>query len=330
MSRASLDHLVRDDAPRLQLVALLASITATGPLALQIFLPALPVVQQDLRTSAAIVQLTLSLSMVAVALATLVYGPCADRFGRRPVLVVGLVLFVLGSIACAVAPTIETLIAARVLQAAGGAAGTVLARTVVRDLFGAERAAAVIAQLTMVMVVAPMVSPTIGGLLTDVVHWRSVFVFAAVAVAALLFWSLRALPETRPVDAQADTMGAVMRGFGSLLSSRRYIGYVLHTASSSVIFFAFISGAPYVMVETLGQPATAYGLWFVLLSGGFMTGNFLAIRSSGRVDQLTLMLVGSLLALAGIGLCVGLVLAGRHVEVHIARRFLLDHCCRRL
>ena len=293
--------------PTRALIALLASITATGPLAMQIFLPALPVVQADFSSSSGIVQLTLTLSMAAIALSTLAYGPASDRFGRRPVLLCGLGIFVIGSLLCAVAPTVEWLIFGRIVQAAGGAAGMVLARAVVRDLFGAEQAAAVIAQLTMIMVVAPMIAPTIGGALTDVVHWRSVFLFAGATVLLILLWVFQGLPETHADAGRAENLGGILRGFGQLLRSRRFVGYVGHTASSSVVFFSFISGAPYLMVATLGRPATEYGLWFVLLSAGFMAGNYIAIRTSGRFPQLLLMGLGSSLALASVLVTVAFV-----------------------
>ncbi|HSG88124.1 MAG TPA: multidrug effflux MFS transporter [Pseudomonadales bacterium] len=296
-------------APR-GLIALLAAVTATGPLAMQIFLPALPAVQADFGADVGTVQLTLSLSMVAIALSTLAYGPLSDRHGRRPVLGAGLVLFLLGTLICAFAPGIGVLIFGRIVQAAGGAAGMVLARAVVRDLYGAERATGVIAQLTMVMVVAPMVAPAIGGVLTDLFAWRAVFAFAALAGVLIAFWVALKLPESHVDRGRGEGAGDLLRGFALLLGSPRFCGYVGQTAFSSAIFFSFISGAPYLMVNTLGRPATEYGLWFVAVSAGFMTGNFLAIRTSGRFPQLALMLTGSLVGLFGILLIVAIVLSG--------------------
>lgn len=292
------------------LIGLLAAVTATGPLAMQIFLPALPAVQAEFAVDAGTVQLTLSLSMVAIALSTLVYGPLSDRFGRKPVLAAGLGLFVLGTVICGLAPGIGVLIAGRIVQAAGGAAGMVLARAIVRDLHGPERATGVIAQLTMVMVVAPMVAPAIGGALTDLFAWRAVFAFAALAGVLIAFLVALKLPESHLERGRFEGAGDLLRGFALLLGSARFCGYVGHTAFSSAIFFSFISGAPYLMVNVLGRPATEYGLWFVFVSAGYMTGNFLAIRTSGRFPQLALMLVGSLLGLAGTLLTMAIVLGG--------------------
>ena len=237
---------------------------------MQIFLPSVPLVQQTFGTSAGAAQLTLSLALVAVAVATLVYGPLADRYGRRPVMLGGLMLFTLGSVACALAPTLDSLIGARVLQSAGGAVGMVLPRAVVRDRFGPERAAGLIAQLSMVMVVAPMVAPALGGVLTDLIDWRAVFWFTAGAGLLIFLLVFFALPETLPRSALTFGVGALLRGFWLCLGSARYRAYMGHAAASSMIFFAFISAAPYLMVNTLGQGATAYGMWFIIISLGYM------------------------------------------------------------
>lgn len=292
------------------LIALLAAVTATGPLAMQIFLPALPAVQADFAIGAGVVQLTLSLSLLAIAFSTLAYGPLSDRFGRRPVLLLGLALFLIGTLVCALAPSIEVLIFGRIVQAAGGAAGMVLARAVVRDLWGHDEAAAVIARLTMVMVVAPMVAPAIGGAFTDLFAWRAVFWFSAFAGVVIAFWTALRLPESHVERGRTEGAKAMLRGFAHLLGSGRFCGYVAHTAFSSMIFFAFISGAPYLMVNVLGRPATEYGLWFMAASLGFMAGNFLAIRTSGRWTLQGLMLTGSLLSLGGVALSAAIVAMG--------------------
>ena len=158
--------------PRLFLVTLVAA-TALGPLAMQIFLPSLPLIQSDLGVSAVTAQLVLSLSMVAISFSLLIYGPLSDRFGRRPLLILGLALFLIGSLVGAFAPNITILVAGRTIQAVGGAAGLVLTRTIIRDIYGRERAASMIAYVTTAMVIAPMLAPAIGGIISDHLGWRA-------------------------------------------------------------------------------------------------------------------------------------------------------------
>ncbi len=276
---------------------------------MQIFLPALPAIARDFTVDAATAQLTLSVSLLATALATLAYGPLADRFGRRPMLFVGLGLFVLGSLSCAIAPDVNTLIAARVLQACGGAAGMVIARAIARDLYGPTGAALLISRLTMVMVVAPMVAPSIGGLLSDSFSWRSIFwVVAAAGVLVAGFIFVR-VPESAPPGSHDPTFG-VVRGFGQLLSSRRFRLLMLYPAFSSTIFFTFIAGAPYVMVELMHRPATEYGLYFMLVAGGFICGNYIATRISARVGTLQMMTYGMVLGAGGVLLAMALNATG--------------------
>jgi multidrug resistance protein len=181
---------------------LLVGLTALAPFSLQIFMPALPVIQADFRVTPGVAQLVLSLSVLASAFAMLAYGPLSDRFGRRPALLAGLLAFVAGSVLCALAPSVETLIGGRVVQAVGAAAGMVLARAIVRDLHDRERSASVIAYLTTAMVVAPMLAPTVGALLIDVASWRTIFALSGVVGLAVLWQTARRLVETRGRGAQ--------------------------------------------------------------------------------------------------------------------------------
>ena len=290
------------------LMALLAAITALAPFSLQIFLPALPAIQASFAVAPGIVQLALSLSILANAVANLAYGPLSDRFGRRPVLLVGLAAFIAGSLGCALAPSIELLIGARVVQSIGGAAGMVLARAIVRDLYDRERSASIIAYLTMAMVVAPMLAPTIGAVLLDVASWRAIFVLATGIGVALSWPILAMLAETRSPEARR--IGSTFAGAGTLLRSGQFWSYVLQSTFGISVFFAFISGAPYFMMNVLGRPATEYGLWFILVSAAFMAGNLVAGRFSARIGLDRMVLAGALLALTGAGLALALLLGG--------------------
>jgi DHA1 family bicyclomycin/chloramphenicol resistance-like MFS transporter len=290
------------------LMALLAGITALAPLSLQIFLPALPAIQASFAVTTGVVQLALSLSILANAIANLAYGPLSDHFGRRPVLLVGLTAFITGSLGCALAPSIELLIVARIVQSVGGAAGMVLARAIVRDLYDRERSASIIAYLTMAMVVAPMLAPTIGAVLLDVASWRAIF-FVVTGVGVVLIWPVVAmLDETRPPEARRA--GSPLAGAGALLRSGAFLSYALQSTFGIAIFFSFIAGAPYFMMDVLGRSATEYGLWFILVSAAFMVGNLVAGRFSARIGLDRMVLTGSLLGVAGAGLAFALLLAG--------------------
>jgi DHA1 family bicyclomycin/chloramphenicol resistance-like MFS transporter len=290
------------------LMALLAAITALAPFSLQIFLPALPAIQASFAVAPGVVQLALSLSILANAVANLAYGPVSDRFGRRPVLLVGLAAFIAGSLGCALAPSIELLIIARIVQSIGGAAGMVLARAIVRDLYDRERSASIIAYLTMAMVVAPMLAPTIGAVLLDVASWRAIFYLVTGVGVALTWPIISTLAETRPPEARRH--GGPFAGAGALLRSGLFWSYTLQSTFGISVFFAFIAGAPYFMMNVLGRSATEYGLWFILVSAAFMAGNLTAGRFSGRIGLDRMVFAGAVLGLAGAGVTGVLVLGG--------------------
>jgi DHA1 family bicyclomycin/chloramphenicol resistance-like MFS transporter len=289
-------------------MALLAGVTALAPFSLQIFLPALPAIQASFAVSTGIAQLALSLSILANAFANLAYGPLSDRFGRRPILLVGLAAFIVGSLGCALAPTIHLLVIGRIVQSIGGAAGMVLARAIVRDLYDRERSASIIAYLTMAMVVAPMLAPTVGAVLIDVASWRAIF-FITTGVGVVLIWQIAMrLDETRPPE--TGRIGGPLAGAGALLRSGPFWSYVLQSTFGICVFFSFIAGAPYFMMNVLGRSATEYGLWFILVSIAFMAGNLVAGRISGRVGLDRMVLAGTLLAVAGAGSAFALLLGG--------------------
>jgi DHA1 family bicyclomycin/chloramphenicol resistance-like MFS transporter len=289
-------------------MALLAAMSALAPMSLQIFVPALPAIQAHFAVSPGVAQLALSLSILANAVAALSYGPLSDRFGRRPVVLAGLAMFIAGSVLCALATSIGILIVGRIVQSAGGAAGMVIARAIVRDLYERERAASMIAYLTMAMVVAPMLSPSVGALLLDLFDWRAIFI-AVTAVGLLLLWrAQQRLAETRAGGSGGAGWSALLSGTAALMRSGAFIAYVLQSAFAISVFFAFVAGAPYFMIDVLGRPATEYGLWFIVVSLGFMVGNFFAARLTRRIGLDRMVLLGSCLGLLGTLLAAGLMI----------------------
>jgi DHA1 family bicyclomycin/chloramphenicol resistance-like MFS transporter len=278
---------------------LLVLITALGPLAMSSFIPAIPAIQQSFGVSTAIAQLTLSISMVAMALSSLVYGAAADRLGRRPVVLAGIALAAVGSILCAWAPTIAWVIVGRILQAAGATAGFVLARVLVRDVYGDARAAAVLGYITAAMALAPLIGPLAGGYLIDIAGWRSIFVAVGVTAGSLFFLSALKLPETQP--AVAAGIGAPMHagGWASLFGRPEYLRYLFFGVFSQAAFFAFIAGSPYLMIEYYGLSASAYGTYFAVIPMAFFSGSLMAGRLAQRWSNARLTGLGALGAAAG-------------------------------
>lgn len=292
------------------LIALLIAITALAPVALQIFIPALPAIQADFESGPGTTQLVLSLSILANAVATLIYGPLSDRFGRRPVVLAGFLIFIIGSILSAMAPTVGLLIVARIIQAAGAAAGMVLARAIVRDLYDREQAASVIAYLTMAMVVAPMLAPTIGAVLIDVLNWRAIFVAMTIVGVLLGHQVWGHLVETHARQAGGYWWSAFGTESLSLLRRSDFLAYTLQSSFAISTFFAFISGAPYFMIDILNRSATEYGFLFITVSGGFMIGNFTTARLGRRFGIDRFIRLGNLLAVIGVSVALALLVAG--------------------
>lgn len=296
----------RARAPLVTLVV----VSAVAPTSMNIVMPALPAIQAAFGISTGTAQLLVSLSIISVAVATLAYGPLSDRHGRRPVLLAGLGLFVLGSAICALAPTITLLIAGRIVQAVGGAAGLVVTRAMVRDLFDRELTARVLAYLNMAMIISPMLAPLLGGLLIDTLSWRAIFVFTIAAGGAVFLAVLLRLPETRSASTEAAGLVPMLRGFLSLARSPAFCGYALQSAFLLAMFYVFTSIAPYLMVFVFQRPATEYGLYFMLLSVGYIVGSFLSTRLSPRIGIDRTILVGSLSCFCGAAGVFGLAVGG--------------------
>ncbi len=289
----------------------LAATIAASAFTIQIFLPALPAVQEAFDVTASQVQLTVSLPLFVTAIATLFYGSLSDRFGRRPVLIGGMVLFFVGTVLCLFAQTILALVAGRFVQALGSAAGIVVARAVVRDLYGRERAAAVLAGLVAVMVVAPMVAPTLGGFLVDAAGWRGNVQAMAVFSGILLLLVVFGLPEThRQRSGEAFGITSMAASFGQLLMSPAYRAYVFQSAFMIAIFYVFLAAAPYAVMVVMGLSATGYGLYFLLSTVGYLGGTIIANRFSERVGLDRMIRIGTTAAVVSTAAVLILVLGG--------------------
>ena len=290
--------------------AMLVAISAVGPLALNIFIPSLPGLQNEFGVSYGVAQLTLTLYLIGMAVCQLVYGPISDRVGRRPMLLLGLTLFVAASLAAALAPNIHVLIAARLVQAVGGSAGVVLARAMVRDVFDRETSASVISYITMAFVVAPMLAPVMGGYIDAHGGWRMGFWLLALLGSLVLAAAWFHLPETHVRRSEAGAGFGLVTGAARLFGLPRFRGYTLTLAFTSAVFFAFLGGAPHVMMDVLGRTPVEYGLWFMLVSAGYMTGNFLSGRYTRAIGIDRIILIGCAVTLAGGLACLVAALSG--------------------
>jgi DHA1 family bicyclomycin/chloramphenicol resistance-like MFS transporter len=287
-----------------RLLGLLIGSAAVGPLSLNILAPAMPGLITTLGASAGTVQLTLSLFLFGMAISQLVLGTLSDRFGRRPVMLAGLALTVVASFAALFATSITGLIIARTVQAFGATVGIVVGRAIIRDLYDRERAASMIGWVTMVMVIAPMIAPLIGGVLDTAFGWQAIFLFMGLFAAAVLAWMAFQLPETRAVAA-SEGFAHFLASSASLLTSRTYLGYALVATTNSAMFFTFIGGAPHVVVGMMHRTSAEYGVWFVVISITYMFGNFAAGRWSARFGVDAMIRAG--VAITVFGAAVGIV-----------------------
>ena len=282
-----------------RLLALLIAMSAVSSGSLNILVPAIPGLVAKFKTDPAYVQLTISLYLTGLATAQLIFGPLSDRFGRRPVLLAGLGLAALASTAAIFAVSIAGLVAARVVQSLGASTGQTISRAIIRDLYERERAASMIGLLTSIVVLVPMTAPLIGGILDTLFGWEAIFVTVAALSFAVFLWAALSLPETRRFSdrpGERSRFGADLR---ALAASRRFFGYALCAGLGSAPFFSFLGGAPYVVVNMLGRTSAEYGLWFFLPSFGFMFGNFLVSRLSGRYTIHVLIWWGIALTIVG-------------------------------
>ncbi len=265
--------------PTLLILIVLAAI---GPLALNIIFASMPGLIVVFDTDYGSVQLILTLYLTALAVAQLYVGPISDRYGRRPVVLWGMVICVAGTLVCIFAPSIETLVAGRILQAIGACTGLVMARTIIRDLYGLDKAASMIGYLTMVMVLAPMFAPVIGAYLDESYGWQAGFLLVLVLTIFALVVSYFILGETHHGPYQSTNTGQIIRSYVSLLTLPLFNRHAFQISLSSAAFFTFLGGAPYVSIELLGLTKIEYGLYFMVGGLGYMGGNFITGRMSER------------------------------------------------
>lgn len=303
--------MARPRPDSLAIAALLTALVAFGPISTDMYLPSLPAMTRHFGVDVSQVQLTLSVFVLGFAVCQLIYGPVSDRFGRRPVLLAGIAVFIAASVFCAFAPSIETLIVGRFLQALGACAGPVLGRAVVRDVYPKALAARVLSYMASAMALMPAVAPIFGGWIFTRFGWQANFVALAAFGAALLALTWRLLDETNHHRDHASLRPYRIAGnYGRILGDRRFLGNTLTLAFAFAALFSFISGSSFVLIDVLGVAPTAFGYAFAFVAGGFASGTFLSGRLGPRLGALRLIRAGvGLCAVAALGMA-GLAAAG--------------------
>jgi DHA1 family bicyclomycin/chloramphenicol resistance-like MFS transporter len=280
----------------------LGALSAFGPLSFDLYLPSLPSLGQDLHVGDALAQLTMSLCMAGLALGQLVAGPLSDRTGRRRPLLLGVGIYTVAALACAVAPNIGVLIGLRLLQGLAGGAGLVIARAVVRDLFSGDEAARVFSSLILVSGLAPVAAPLAGGQLARITDWRGIFVALAI-IGLILFAAALSLPETLPQPArQTGSMRTLGRQFGVLVRDRHFVGYALVLAVSGCTLFTYISLSSFVLQDLYRVTAQLFSFLFAANSLGILAAGAVNRTVVTRQGPRRMLAIGVSTSLTGAGL----------------------------
>ncbi|HFK2930792.1 TPA: multidrug effflux MFS transporter [Clostridioides difficile] len=311
---------------RLTLILILGSLAALGPLSIDMYLPAFPDMSRSFDASASLIQLSLTACMLGMALGQLIVGPLSDVRGRKRPLMVALLAYLLASLACAMAPTIEVLIALRFIQGAAGASGIVISRAIVRDLFDGPELTRFFAALSLVNGTAPILAPVIGGQILRFGDWHFVFYLLAILSTMMLLAVALRLPETLPLERRVEgNLTTTLKTFGRLLTDRVFIGYAFAQAFVMGAMFAYISGSPFVLQNIYGASPQQFSFLFGLNGIGIILAAQIAGRLAGRVDSERLMRISlTIVASASILLFLALTLTEQLIFVMIPLFFVVS------
>lgn len=288
------------------LLILLSAFVALGPLSTDMYLPALPAMIEIFDTDLSSVQLTISAYLAGFAVFHLFCGPLSDRFGRKPILIVGLIIFCISCVGCALVTSIDELIMWRFIQGVGACTGPTLGRAMVRDIYGPVKAAKGLAYMAAIMALAPVIAPTLGGWMLSFMSWSSIFWFLGIYGLVGVVVITLLLPESLPAPQSLHPV-SIMKNFARLLIDGRFN---LHVLAASFLYagaFAFISGSSFILIDFMNVEAENFGLWFMFIVLGYMVGNLFTARYSQRFESRYLMLGGGCLSVAAgltmIGFC---------------------------
>jgi len=269
-------------------IALLVALGSFGPLTMSIYTPVMPSVGHDLVSSPDSVKLTLTTYMLGFAVGQLFYGPLSDRYGRRPVLIGGLLFFTVTTFACSFASSIGDLIVLRILQGLGAASGSVLGRALTRDAYTFQEMPLVMSWISLGQNIAPSLAPTVGGFLGEWLSWRATFWFVGGFGTILLVVTALGLGETNKYRSDRIDLSSLLRGSGEMLRDRRFLGHILPLGFAFALNFGMLAGVPFILQESLGFSPKEFGLIVLLSVGGFTAGTFLNNRLVGRVSPIVI------------------------------------------
>jgi DHA1 family bicyclomycin/chloramphenicol resistance-like MFS transporter len=277
------------------LLALLAALVALGPLSIDVYLPAMPMMTAALDTDIQHMHLTLSSYLTGFALFHLACGPLADRFGRKPILIGGTLIFIAASIACSLSKTVEELVFFRFVQGIGACVGPTLARTVARDVFGPVRAARALSLIAMMMALAPAIAPAMGGFMMLWLPWPSIFIFLAVYGIAMIMLIQIFLGESLPLRQSLHPL-SILANYGTLLRSPLFLVATFSSGFVYAGFLAYLASSSFVYIDMLGVPMEYFGFTLITSVIGYMAGSGLSARFSRKYTSEQLMLAGAALA----------------------------------
>ncbi|MED4718342.1 multidrug effflux MFS transporter [Bacillus badius] len=299
---------------RLWMIVLLGSLSAFGPLSVDMYLPALPILANDLHASASVAQLSLTAFLIGLAAGQVVAGPLSDANGRRKPLMAGLVIFTAASVLCVIMPSIWGLIAMRFVQGTAAAAGIVISRAVIRDLYSGSELTKFFALTMLVNGVAPIAAPVIGGQLLSFVSWPGVFGVLAIVGAITLFAVFAGMPETLAAERQsAGGIKQTLSTFKLLMTDKVFMGYCLVQGFVMAAMFAYIAGSPFVLQDFFGLSPQAFSLCFAVNGLGIVVATQMTGQLAGKIGESALLKAGLVMALGGSALML-LMLA---IEAHL-------------
>ena len=281
---------------------LLIGISAVGPIVMNGVLPANTAIMSEFNTHYGTAQLVLTVFLLATLFGQMYLGSAADRFGRRPVMLISLAGFSVGGFLCAIAPHVEWLLLARFFQGFFASACVILPRTMVRDVYGQNKSASVIGYMTVAMMVAPLFGPALGGWVTDNFSWR--FLYAGLGFAGALFciacWFF--LHETQSANAKLVYQSSMLKSSGDLLQLRAFQATSMMMSGTVGLYYGFLAGAPFVMMESRGHSASSYGAWFACVAVGYLSGNLITGRFAEKLGIDRMIYLGAIPGILGVAL----------------------------